>query len=347
MLSHARHVRHMREDLIREADLKKLADKEEALKTALRSSNYETVERASDDLYTLVSKLAPTRTFSSVRENIEMLAVAIAVAMGFRTYFLQPFKIPTGSMQPTLFGIHSIARVQSTLLDRAPLKLVKWIITGEWYREVRVTNAGQLIIPEHSSQDDDPGFYTVYVENVRYKVPKDAKLNFRSSDYVRPGDMLWSGIVTAGDHVFVNKLKWNFQRPRRGEVMVFSTDGITELPPHTHYIKRMSGLPNESISINPPCLLVNNTNVVEPRAIARIANKEPRYAGYTLAAGASGLLRQPSDVIHLGNGQYLALGDNTLNSADGRYWGAVPEENLVGPAMFTYWPFGERWGPIQ
>src|ERR1035438_3712164 len=41
------------------------------------------------------------------RENIEVLLVALAVAMGIRTFFLQPFKIPTGSMQPTLYGVNS------------------------------------------------------------------------------------------------------------------------------------------------------------------------------------------------------------------------------------------------
>ncbi len=42
------------------------------------------------------------------RENVEVLLVALAVAMGIRTFFLQPFKIPTGSMQPTLYGVTSV-----------------------------------------------------------------------------------------------------------------------------------------------------------------------------------------------------------------------------------------------
>jgi signal peptidase I len=41
------------------------------------------------------------------------------------------------------------------------------------------------------------------------------------------------------------------------------------------------------------------------------------------------------------------MGDNTRNSRDGRYWGAVPQANLVGPAFMVYWPVSRRWGLIR
>jgi signal peptidase I len=44
---------------------------------------------------------------------------------------------------------------------------------------------------------------------------------------------------------------------------------------------------------------------------------------------------------------YFAMGDNSYNSYDSRYWGPVPEENVVGRGLFVYWPFGRHWGIIR
>jgi len=43
----------------------------------------------------------------------------------------------------------------------------------------------------------------------------------------------------------------------------------------------------------------------------------------------------------------LLVGDNSYNSYDSRYWGPVPEENLVGRGLFVYWPFNRHWGLIR
>ncbi len=61
---------------------------------------------------------------AGMRENVEVLLVALAVAMAIRTFFLQPFKIPTGSMQPTLFGVTSVpdfTKVDFWKSDRAEI----------------------------------------------------------------------------------------------------------------------------------------------------------------------------------------------------------------------------------
>ena len=49
----------------------------------------------------------------------------------------------------------------------------------------------------------------------------------------------------------------------------------------------------------------------------------------------------------LGDDEYFMMGDNTNNSEDGRTWGAVKRKNIVGRALFVYWPFGARWGLVN
>ncbi len=301
-------------------------------------------------------------------ENFEIIVVAIAVAMAFRCYFLQPFKIPTGSMQPTLYGIHSVTHNSPTIFDKMPLKILKWAFTGDWYKEIRVKSSGTVMPNENSPK---PGYYALRVAGEIYNIPSDAlftdngqitrkNLNIRPDGTVKAGDVLWSGTIKSGDHIFVNRVKWNFTRPRRGDVMVFSTTGIKALPQGTHYIKRMSGMPGETLSIEPPNLIINGEAIFEPKQIARQAMKEklnpkePNYAGYQLVDprvkdidpdtrnriyGASSQLMSPKDSVTLKNDEYFALGDNTGNSYDSRYWGVVPERRLLGAAAFIYWPF--------
>jgi len=155
--------------------------------------------------------------------------------------------------------------------------------------------------------------------------------------------VIWSGVTHRGDHLFVNKVIWNFRRPRRDEIMVFTTDAIATLEPGTHYIKRMCGLPGERLAIHPPHLFINGEPVTGLRGISRVTSADKGYDGYKLA----GLLTAENLEWPLRHDEYFAMGDNTGNSRDSRYWGPVPAKNLVGPAVFVYWPFSKRWGLIR
>jgi len=337
-LRHARHVRNMQEDIMKESELAAIREHEERVQTALRGGEGDALHAACDAMHEVLATVRPARSAPVVREYVELIAVALAVAMGFRAYFIQPFKIPTGSMQPTLYGITSWKQAERGFMDHWPLKLVKWAVTGQWYREVVVKAPGHRG-PKRRGGPYNQSDYFYEIAGKKYKVPRDAvdrrgELAFREGDYVPKGTVLWAGIVKAGDHVFVDKVRWNFLPPRRGQVSVFSTENIPFDPPlaeDTHYIKRMVGLPGETISIAYPNLLVDGEKVLEPIGIARVTSCRNQYKGYRREAGFTS--------IRLAPGQYFALGDNTTNSRDGRFWGHVPEENLVGPAALLYWPF--------
>lgn len=345
-LRHATHVRHTRDDLMSVQEIESLAAARAALARALKSREPEQIKARTEDLADCIQRLTPTRSFPWFRENFEIVVVAIAVAMGFRSYFMQPFKIPTGSMQPTLYGVTSVSDTAPGWFDRVPFRYLKWLATGESYRRVHARASGHLMATRRMLRGPDPH---VAIAGLKHKIPRGAELKFTHGDYVREGQLLWKGHTRAGDHIFVDKVSWNFRRPRRGDIMVFNTRSIPGLPEGTHYIKRLAGLPGENLAIDPPNLLVNGKPVQEPQTIARIAQCRPGYAGYRLIglsapARSRSPLRTPEDSIQLRDDEFFALGDNTRNSKDGRYWGAVPRENMVGPAFLVYWPFSSRWG---
>jgi signal peptidase I len=338
VLRNTTHLLNTREDLLKQEDAIRVRQREGRVKDLLHTKAYSHVlEKAAKELQTDINNLSPRVSYAEIRENLEIIVVAITVAMGFRTYFLQPFKIPTGSMQPTLYGIHSVSTATPGLTDRMPVKVFKWLVFGEWYKEIKTTMPGRL--ERRRDQDPyDPSVWIYHVGNQAYKVPRDAQLNFAGGTHIPAGSILWSGIVVTGDHVFVDKLRWNFTRPKRGQVIVFSTDDIPMILADTHYIKRLIGLPGETISIHPPNVLVNRKN---PRCppMARIAAIPPGYVLPENVMPSQQLtLRTENDSIQLLDSHYFVLGDNTQNSKDGRFWGYVPQNNLVGPAMFTYWP---------
>jgi signal peptidase I len=361
MLHSADTVKAMREDLLGHADRAELARLMAEARRGVRRGSKAEADALAEALSALLNRVSPVRPCSAWRGNFEVVVIALSVAMAFRAYFYQPFKIPTGSMYPTLSGIASYEQAAPGLWDRMPLKLVNWLVTGDWYKEVRVKTGG--LASRVKNDEARPGYAALQIAGERYYVPSDAllrrgSLHLNDEDRIASGAVLWSGIVTDGDFVFVNRWLWNFRRPRRGEVMVFSTERIRGLTPGTHYIKRMCGLPGETLSIRPPQLFIDGSPVSEPALIGiisrcgKLAEWAPNYAGFSVPGGRDTLhpksLTMAGDSVSLADDEYYALGDNSRNSLDSRFWGPVPERNLVGPATVVYWPFtSKRFGRIR
>jgi signal peptidase I len=118
------------------------------------------------------------------------------------------------------------------------------------------------------------------------------------------------------ERLFVNKLVYRFREPRRGEIVVFRYPAN----PRKNFIKRVIGIPGDTVSIRGGQVFVNGVPLDEPYI------NEPMYGTY------SGVV-VPEDTV-------FVLGDNRNNSQDSRdrSVGFVPYMNIVGEAFVRYWP---------
>ena len=109
--------------------------------------------------------------------------------------------------------------------------------------------------------------------------------------------------------------------PRRGEIIVFEFPDKNPNNPRKDFVKRVVGLPGETIRIHHGEVLVDEQLLDEP---------------YLAGNG-----RSNSHEITLGEGEYYVLGDNRNHSSDSRAWGVVPKENVKGKVWMVYWPAPE------
>jgi signal peptidase I len=136
--------------------------------------------------------------------------------------------------------------------------------------------------------------------------------------------------VSGGDHIVTEGVTYLSRQPRRGDIVVFRTDGIPSVPPGTFYVKRVAGEPGERVRIAEGKLFVNDKPVSLSNAVGEIT--------YTTLS--------PQTEVTVPSGCYFVLGDNSTNSSDSRYWGGVPRKNIIGRVSFCYWP-PQRAGRVK
>ena len=124
-----------------------------------------------------------------------------------------------------------------------------------------------------------------------------------------------------GDYLIIDEISYRFQVPQRGEVIVFRFPRL----PSQRYIKRIVGLPGETVEIKDGKVMISNQRE------SYILDE----SGYL----PSDIFTKGETLISLADNQYFVLGDNRYASADSRSWGALPRENIIGRVFLRAWPF--------
>ncbi|MBE7538966.1 MAG: signal peptidase I [Opitutaceae bacterium] len=424
-------VRNYRRDVMQPAEIAELQSKAATVRGLLReqadSSKLKlSLEALEETLRRHGGKVYPK---SSLVENVEFFLVAAIVILGIRTYFIQPFKIPTNSMWPSYHGMTPEVFRQTGDEPNVAQRALRFLMLGARSRRIDAPASGEveftygggegrgiisnrvvngrswLVLPTKLKE------YTLFVGGapVSFTVPLDfdfdwalreaffpgepnlevalEKLNargqsqirtvsiagrpqnlrfFKTGRIVQSGERILSFDILTGDQLFVDRMSYHFIQPPIGSGFVFRTGnipGIRDTHGDQYYIKRLVGGPGDVIEIREGTLgargnnsaiaavapndragvLMRNGKPIEgAKAFEKNNERDGLYAGY-MPYGELALGRQ----LTVPKGSFFALGDNSRNSLDGRYWGFVPSRDVVGRPLWIYYPFTSRWGPAR
>jgi signal peptidase I len=173
-----------------------------------------------------------------------------------------------------------------------------------------------------------------------------------------------------GDYIIVSKYNYGYSRhsfpislpeswlggrvfahqPTRGDIVVFKLPRDNK----TDYIKRLIGLPGDRIQVKQGLIYINDKPIVRKRMpdgtedmgygvrpVERFQETLPNGVTYMTNSYGDNQDVDNTDVYVVPEGHYFMMGDNRDNSQDSRYWGFVPDENIVGKAFFVWMNFGD------
>lgn len=127
------------------------------------------------------------------------------------------------------------------------------------------------------------------------------------------------------DNLLIDRLSYRFQKPKRFDIIVLPAED------NVYYIKRIIGMPGDTVQINGGNIYINNEILQES------------YGKETIKSGYEGVATNP---IVVGVDEYFVLGDNRNHSTDSRdeTLGNIQKDNIIGKALFRIWPIGHFGG---
>jgi signal peptidase I len=192
---------------------------------------------------------------SAAREYAEAFIVALALALILRTFFVQAYKIPSGSMEPT------------------------------------------LLVGDH-----------IIVDKLAY--------GFRLPDS-------FFGLTPLADEIPWGHYLFKLGGVHHGDVVVF----VYPQDPTKDFIKRVIGLPGDTVEIKDGLLYLNGQRANDPHAHFEVPESDRQL----------GNRRDYYGPMKVPGGEYFMMGDNRDRSYDSRFWGLVDHDEIEGRAMFIYW----------
>lgn len=264
-----------KKDGLIESDIKSMFDEKiAAIEISLDNKNLEDTVKLNEELKLLETKHLSKFVKSKLRQNLESLFIALALALFVREFIVQPFKIPSGSMMPNLLVGDHLLVTKFIYGTKLPFTSVQ-ILPG-----VKDIEYGDVIVFIYPNGDNEP-----------------------------------------------------------------SKKGV-------HYIKRVVGLPGDSINIKNRNLLINGHNIPLEYEGSYDSNnlhntiyvdeyEEDLFGSKHKVVYQNG--RKSTDkglfipIDKIPENHYFVMGDNRDNSRDSRYWGLVPAENISGKALLTHW----------